>query len=41
MSAVVMVVGEGLLADRVCEELPAQYQVVRQTRFRGRSTGND
>ncbi|SFJ91875.1 TOMM precursor leader peptide-binding protein, partial [Thermoflavimicrobium dichotomicum] len=31
MSAVVMVVGEGLLADFVCRELSAQYQVVRQT----------
>ncbi|BCU81470.1 hypothetical protein JIR001_12530 [Polycladomyces abyssicola] len=31
MSAVVMVVGEGLLADFVCGELSAQNQVVRQT----------
>lgn len=31
MSAVVMVVGEGQLADFVCGELSVQYQVVRQT----------
>ncbi|GAX91758.1 TOMM precursor leader peptide-binding protein [Effusibacillus lacus] len=31
MSAVVAVVGEGLLADFVCAELSAQYEVVRQT----------
>ena len=29
VSAVVAVVGEGLLADHVCEELSAQYEVVR------------
>ena len=29
MSAVVVVVGKGLLADHVCEELSTQYQVVR------------
>ncbi|MGM0877780.1 MAG: TOMM precursor leader peptide-binding protein [Bacillota bacterium] len=33
MSAVVVVVGEGLLADHVCNELSAQYQVVRHTDF--------
>ncbi|MEK3886146.1 TOMM precursor leader peptide-binding protein [Bacillus sp. FSL K6-3431] len=33
MSAVVVVVGEGLLADRMCGELSAQYQVVRCTDF--------
>ncbi|AIE60234.1 TOMM precursor leader peptide-binding protein [Bacillus methanolicus] len=33
MSAVVAVVGEGLLADRVCGDLSSQYQVVRQTDF--------
>jgi ribosomal protein S12 methylthiotransferase accessory factor len=31
VSAVVVVVGEGMLADFVCEGLSAQYQVVRQT----------
>ncbi|MFY0543892.1 TOMM precursor leader peptide-binding protein [Brevibacillus sp. H7] len=31
MSAVVLVVGEGLLADLVCRELSAPYQVVRQS----------
>ncbi len=36
MSAVVAVVGEGVLADRVCEELSAQYRVVRQTDFEAR-----
>ncbi|MFC3884022.1 TOMM precursor leader peptide-binding protein [Bacillus songklensis] len=35
MSAVVAVVGEGLLEDLVCEELSAQYQVVRHTDFKG------
>lgn len=34
MSAIV-VVGEGLLADYVCRELSAQYQVVRRTDFEG------
>ncbi|WP_201317799.1 TOMM precursor leader peptide-binding protein [Paenibacillus sp. EPM92] len=34
MSAVVAVVGDGLLADYVCSELSAQYQVVRQTGLR-------
>ena len=33
MSAVVVVVGKGLLADHVCEELSAQYQVVRSIDF--------
>ncbi|KAF0820088.1 TOMM biosynthesis cyclodehydratase (protein C) [Bacillus sp. ZZV12-4809] len=33
MSAIVVVVGEGLLADSVCKELPAGYKVVRQTNF--------
>ncbi|HWO95046.1 MAG TPA: TOMM precursor leader peptide-binding protein [Bacillus sp. (in: firmicutes)] len=33
MSAVVVVVGEGLLADLVCGELSAQYQVVHHTDF--------
>ncbi|MFC0272982.1 TOMM precursor leader peptide-binding protein [Metabacillus herbersteinensis] len=33
MSAVVVVVGEGILADHVCEELSAQYQVVRYNDF--------
>lgn len=33
MSPVVLVVGEGLVADRVCEELFAHYHVVRQTQF--------
>ena len=33
MSAVVAVVGKGLLADHVCEELSAQYQVVRSIDF--------
>jgi ribosomal protein S12 methylthiotransferase accessory factor len=33
MSAVVVVVGEGLLAEHVYGELSAQYQVVRQTDF--------
>ncbi len=33
MSAVVVVVGKGLLADHVCEELSAQYQVVRHIDF--------
>lgn len=31
MSAVVVVVGEGLLADFVCGELDGQYRIVRQT----------
>lgn len=34
MSAVVVIVGEGLLADFVCGELSATYQVVRHTDFR-------
>ena len=33
MSAVMLVVGEGLLADHMCEELSSQYMVVRQTDF--------
>ncbi|WP_282139544.1 TOMM precursor leader peptide-binding protein [Cytobacillus oceanisediminis] len=33
MSAVVVVVGEGLLADSVCKELPAEYKVVRHMNF--------
>lgn len=33
MSAVVVVVGEGMLADHLCEELSAQYQVVRHIDF--------
>ncbi|WHX98127.1 TOMM precursor leader peptide-binding protein [Neobacillus sp. DY30] len=33
MSAVVLVVGEGLLADHMCEELSSQYLVFRQTDF--------
>lgn len=33
MSAVLLVVGEGLLADTVCEELSSQYLVFRQTDF--------
>jgi ribosomal protein S12 methylthiotransferase accessory factor len=33
VSATVVVVGEGLLADFVCEKLPTQYQVVRRTDF--------
>ncbi|MCL9797618.1 TOMM precursor leader peptide-binding protein, partial [Frankia sp. AgKG'84/4] len=33
MNAVVLVVGEGVLADRVCGELSGQYQVIRQTDF--------
>ncbi|WP_045516632.1 TOMM precursor leader peptide-binding protein [Neobacillus niacini] len=33
MSAVVLVVGEGLLADLMYEELSSQYLVVRQTAF--------
>lgn len=34
MSAVVVVVGEGLLADFVYGELSAQYQIIRQTDFK-------
>lgn len=34
MSAVVVVVGEGLLADFVCGELSTQYKVTRQTDFK-------
>jgi ribosomal protein S12 methylthiotransferase accessory factor len=34
VSAVVAVVGEGVLADFVCEGLSAQYEVVRQTDFK-------
>jgi ribosomal protein S12 methylthiotransferase accessory factor len=33
VSAVVLVVGEGVVADSVCEELFAHYHVVRQTEF--------
>lgn len=33
MSAVMLVVGEGLLADHICEELSSQYLVFRQTDF--------
>ena len=33
MSAVVMVVGEGLLADRVCGDLSTQYEVIRRLDF--------
>ena len=33
MSAVVVVVGKGLLADHVCEELSTQYQIVRSIDF--------
>ncbi|WP_078410373.1 TOMM precursor leader peptide-binding protein [Priestia abyssalis] len=33
MSAVVVIVGEGLLADFVCGELSAAYQVIRHTDF--------
>ncbi|MFL6555187.1 MAG: TOMM precursor leader peptide-binding protein, partial [Bacillus sp. (in: firmicutes)] len=33
MSAIVLVVGEGVVADSVCEELFAHYHVVRQTEF--------
>lgn len=33
MSAVMLVVGEGLLADHMCEELSSQYLVFRQTDF--------
>ncbi|WP_419887514.1 TOMM precursor leader peptide-binding protein [Neobacillus niacini] len=33
MSAVILVVGEGLLADHMCEELSSQYLVFRQTDF--------
>lgn len=33
MSAVVVVVGEGMLADHLCEDLSAQYQVVRHVDF--------
>ncbi|MGM0834562.1 MAG: TOMM precursor leader peptide-binding protein [Bacillota bacterium] len=42
MSAVVVVVGEGMLADQVCEELSAKYLVVRQIDFeRGVSESTD
>ncbi|TPG69375.1 bacteriocin biosynthesis protein SagD [Brevibacillus laterosporus] len=34
MSSVVLVVGEGLLADLVCKELSAPYEVVRQTNLK-------
>ncbi|TFE28652.1 TOMM precursor leader peptide-binding protein [Cohnella luojiensis] len=34
MSAIVLVAGEGLLADFVCGELSAQYHVIRQTDFK-------
>jgi ribosomal protein S12 methylthiotransferase accessory factor len=33
VSAVILVVGEGLLADHMCEELSSQYLVFRQTDF--------
>lgn len=33
MSAIVLVVGEGVVADSVCQELFAHYHVVRQTEF--------
>jgi ribosomal protein S12 methylthiotransferase accessory factor len=33
VSAVVVVVGEGMLAERVCEELSSEYLIVRQTDF--------
>jgi len=33
VSAVMLVVGEGLLADHICEELSSQYLVFRQTDF--------
>ncbi|KON87894.1 bacteriocin biosynthesis protein SagD [Sporosarcina globispora] len=33
MNAVVVVVGEGLLADSVCKDLPAKYKVVRHKNF--------
>jgi ribosomal protein S12 methylthiotransferase accessory factor len=33
VSAVVLVVGEGLLADRMCEDLSSQYLVFRQSDF--------
>ncbi|SDN38759.1 TOMM precursor leader peptide-binding protein [Bacillus sp. OK048] len=33
MSAVMLVVGEGLLADHMCEDLSSQYLVFRQTDF--------
>ncbi|MDQ0268595.1 TOMM precursor leader peptide-binding protein [Cytobacillus purgationiresistens] len=33
MSAVILVVGEGFLADRVCGELTTKYEVIRQTDF--------
>jgi ribosomal protein S12 methylthiotransferase accessory factor len=33
VSAVVVVVGEGLLADSVCKELPGKYKVVRHFNF--------
>lgn len=35
MNAVVLVVGEGLLADFVCTELSALYRVIRQPDFKG------
>ncbi len=36
MSAVVLVVGEGLLADLVCKELSVQHEIVRHTDFEAR-----
>ena len=33
MSAIVLVVGDGVVADSVCQELFAHYHVVRQTEF--------
>lgn len=35
MSAIVVVVGEGLLADFVCKELSAQFQVIRHPDLKG------
>ncbi|MFB3164653.1 TOMM precursor leader peptide-binding protein [Neobacillus sp. 179-J 1A1 HS] len=40
MSAVMLVVGEGLLADHMCEELSARYLVFRQTDFGAIVPGN-
>lgn len=39
MSAIVVAVGEGLLADYVCGKLSAQYEVDRRTNFEGRIPG--
>lgn len=38
MSAGVMIVGEGLLADFVCGELSSQYQVIRDTELKDRGS---